>query len=121
MTIRGFIIAALTLNLVAAPSALAEPDGSTVFQQRCAACHSIAASPEKLGPPLKGVIGRRAGASEGYRYSPGMKKVDFAWSPARIDNFLANPTSTVSGTKMTTGLLDPIARRAVIHYLATQK
>jgi cytochrome c len=118
---RLLFVSLLSLGAAAASSALAAPDGATVFQQRCAVCHSIAPGPGKLGPPLKGVVGRKAGTLPGYSYSPAMQKAGFAWTPAQLDKFLAAPAKVTPGTKMMLALSDPAMRQAVIGYLGTQK
>ena len=37
------------------------------------------------------VVGRQAGRSDGFHYSPGFGKADFVWGDARLDDYLANP------------------------------
>lgn len=118
---RLLFVSLLTLGAATASSALAAPDGATVFQQRCTVCHSITPAPGKMGPPLKGVVGRKAGTLAGYSYSPAMQKAGFVWTPAQIDKFLSGPAKTVPGTKMMLALPDPAMRQAVASYLATQK
>jgi cytochrome c len=117
---RLLFVSLLTLGAAVGSSALAAPDGATVFQQRCAVCHSMAPGPSKLGPPLKGVVGRKAGSLPGYSYSPAMQKAGFAWTPAQLDKFLASPAKIVPGTKMMLALPDAAMRQAVIGYLDAQ-
>lgn len=120
---RLAMLSILAAGLSAAPAlALADPHpGEALFKQRCGACHALEAAPGKLGPPLKGVAGRKAGAVPGYAYSPAMKKAAFAWTPAQLDKFLKAPGQTVPGTKMMIGLPDAKQRSAVVAYLAAQK
>ncbi len=114
-------VSLLALGAATASTALAAPDGETVFKQRCAVCHSIAPAPGKLGPPLKGMVGRKAGTVPGYSYSPAMQKAGFVWTPAQLDKYLAGPAKVVPGTKMMLNLSDPAMRQAVTTYLAAQK
>ena len=58
--------------------------------QQCAECHSPGNS-DGAGPGLKGVYGRRAGAKEGFVYSPAMGKSTVVWNDTTLDNFLADP------------------------------
>jgi len=52
--------------------------GKALFEQ-CAACHSLDGTGDYDGPTLKGVIGRKAGSLEDYRYSAAMKRSDVVW------------------------------------------
>lgn len=92
--------------------------GETLFR-RCAACHSVeAAGPQKLGPNLHGVFGRKAATLKAFRYSPAMAASGLTWDEATLDRFLAAPAKAVPGTKMSfSGLKEPAQRRAVIDYL----
>ena len=54
------------------------------------------------GPGLKGVFGRRAGAKEGFIYSPAMKKSAVTWDETTLAAFLADPRAVVPGTTMAT-------------------
>ena len=105
----------------AASAAVAAPSGEAVFKQRCAVCHSIAPAPGKMGPPLAGVAGRKAGTLPGYAYSTAMKGSKLTWNAATLDTYLKAPAKSVPGTKMLVGVANPEQRAAVIAYLATQK
>jgi cytochrome c len=58
------ILAGIATTAVAAP-----PTGQQVFEQRCTVCHSLQPAPGKMGPPLAGVVGRKAGTAPGFAYS----------------------------------------------------
>ncbi|MCZ4094061.1 c-type cytochrome [Sinorhizobium psoraleae] len=55
-----------------------------LFQQRCGACHQIATPRNGVGPNLQGIVGRAAGAVEGFRYSPALKDSGVTWTPRRL-------------------------------------
>ncbi len=95
--------------------------GRRVFQ-RCAACHSVeAGAPNRFGPNLRGVVGRRAASLPGYTYSAALKAQKFTWTEAQLDKWLKAPRALVPGTNMPfTGLSDAGERRAVIAYLKSQ-
>lgn len=114
-------LTALVAGIAAGSTALAAPtQGETLFQQRCATCHTIAPGAAKMGPPLKGIVGSKAGAVPGYAFSPALKASGLTWTAANLDKYLAKPTTVVPGTKMMVGLPDPAQRAAVISYLSTQ-
>jgi cytochrome c len=115
--------AGLIAGLVIGATARADPArGERVFQ-RCYACHSVAAGEDKLpGPNLRGVLGRRAGAVAGFRYSPAMAAAGghgLVWTRTALDEFLADPQRVVPGTEMglPAGLPDAADRRDVIDYI----
>ena len=119
-----FAVLAVTLGLIVPATALADAGrGQQVFQ-RCAACHSVAATqnPALPGPNLRGVIGRRAGTLTGFEYSSAMvdagKTDNVVWTPATLDKYLADPDDVVPGTAMRLNFqLTPADRRDVIEYL----
>lgn len=96
--------------------------GEATFRQ-CAACHAVGASAKnKIGPVLNGVIGRKPGIYEGFKYSPAMIEYGQAhvWDVATLDTYLEAPRKVVTGTKMAfAGLRKPEDRANVIAYLAT--
>jgi cytochrome c len=102
------------------PAAL-QTRGKLLFL-RCASCHDISDQPSpKIGPNLKGVLGRKAGSLPGYAYSPAMKAQSFVWDEAALDRWLSSPSDVVPGTAMAFGgMPDKADRDAVIAYLADQ-
>jgi cytochrome c len=76
--------------------------GEKVFA-KCKACHVADTDQNKIGPTLKGVIGRTAGTLEGYKYSPAMVeagKGGMVWDDATLTEYLKSPKTVVKGTKM---------------------
>jgi len=114
------LVAAVATAGLASGAALAEGDaaaGEKVFN-KCKACHSTEAGKNKIGPSLHGVVGRAAGAVDGYKYSSAMAESGLVWDEANLDAFLAKPKDLVSGTKMTfAGLKKEDERADVIAYL----
>lgn len=75
--------------------------GRSVFVSRCASCHSIGPSARgAFGPQLNSIIGRPAGGTNDYKYSPAMKKSGIVWSEKTLAAFLQAPSKVVPGTKM---------------------
>lgn len=100
-------------------------EGERLFRQ-CAACHQVGEDARnRVGPILNGVVGRHAGAVDGFRYSGPMTDAGdsgLIWTPEEIDAFLENPRAYMNGTRMTyRGLDDADDRAAIIEYLRTQE
>ncbi|WP_226623566.1 c-type cytochrome [Alloyangia pacifica] len=94
-------------------------EGETVFQRRCAACHTLDGS-NRVGPSLQGLVGREAGTAEGFRYSGAMAESGLIWEPETLVQYLENPRDMVPGTRMVLRLPDEEDRRNVVEFLSTQ-
>ena len=91
--------------------------GKAVFEQ-CAACHSLDGSGDYDGPSLKGIIGRKAGSLEDYRYSTAMKRSDVMWDAATLDNYVTDPQAFIPGNRMAfAGIADKAERDDLIAFL----
>ena len=104
----------------AADSALIE-SGEKVFG-KCRACHTVGDDRKKRsGPALTGVIGRKMGGVEGYRYSKVLRQAagdGRIWDDEALGAFLARPRSFLKGTKMVfAGLKKQDDIDAVIAYI----
>ena len=123
MTIHSAAFAAAAMGalaLFATTAHAADGDavhGKTVFA-RCVACHDLNTGKTVLGPSLKGIVGRNAGAIEGFAYSPALKSRSIVWTPANLDSFITSPTHFVPGTRMPfAGLPNARDRADLIAYL----
>lgn len=115
LTLVAALMGAAT-SAVAAP-----PTGQQVFEQRCTVCHALKPTPGKMGPPLAGVVGRKAASVPGFAYSSALKASNITWTPDKLDTFIKAPGKAVPGTKMLLGAPDDAQRAAVIEYLASIK
>jgi cytochrome c len=90
---------------------------------RCVACHDIAESKlVKIGPNLKGVVGRPVASVPGFAYSAALKKLTFTWDEARLSEWLTRPGVVAPGTSMAfEGMPLEADRKALIAYLAAQR
>lgn len=99
-------------RFTAAPNAQA---GAQLFEARCGSCHDLHQA--KAGPPLAGVVGRRAGGASGYAYSPALARSGIVWSQDTLDQWLAGPQAYVPGAFMPVAVPDVATRHAIIAYL----
>lgn len=108
-----FVVASTPLVRAADPE-----KGKLVFEQ-CAACHSLGDPGDYDGPMLKGVIGRKAGSLEDYRYSAAMKRSDVTWDATTLDKYVTDPQAFIPGNRMAfAGISDKAERDDLIAYLA---
>jgi cytochrome c len=74
-------------------------NGQATFK-KCMACHTAdKGGPNRVGPNLYGIVGRKAGSHEGFAYSEAMKAHP-PWTYEALATYLHNPRGTVPGTKM---------------------
>jgi cytochrome c2 len=93
--------------------------GKKVFK-KCKACHKMKAGKNGVGPHLVGVIGREAGAVEGFKYSKAMEGSGLVWDAETLTGFLTKPKKYLKGTKMTfNGLKKPADIENVRAYIAS--
>ena len=117
-TLLGLGAAAL-LTLSATASAADAAHGKQIFTS-CAACHSE--RPDAIGPDLKGVVGRKSAAIDGFRYSNAMRRANLVWDDANLKAYIADPQKKVPGNRMPfSGLHNPHDVDDVVAYLETLK
>lgn len=73
--------------------------GKTVYA-RCAACHDLNTGATRLGPSLKGVVGRTSGTMPNFNYSQALKDKAVVWNARSLDAFLSGPSKYVPGNRM---------------------
>ena len=120
--LMGFATMAAVALTVGTARAEGDPAlGKTQFN-KCAACHSIKAGENKIGPSMHGIVGRPAHSVDGFSYSDAMKNYNVTWDASTLDHYLADPRGTVPGTKMIfVGLKKEDERANLIAYLETLK
>ena len=94
--------AAVLAFVLAGGEARAQGDvakGEKVFG-KCKTCHDIATAKNKVGPTLHGVIGRKAGAVEGFKYSEAMVASGVVWDETTIAEYIKKPKEFIAGNKM---------------------
>lgn len=124
----SLIRAGLALAIAAAPLGLATTahaqaaQGAALFKTTCALCHETVAGKIKIGPPLAGINGRKAGTIPGFNYSAAMKNSGIVWNAAKLAAYIDDPRKTVPGNRMPFfGTKDPAKAKAIADYLVTLK
>lgn len=118
-------LAALVLAAATPPAAAQDAAaGQRVFNQ-CRACHTVDRGGRNgVGPNLHGVVERKAGMVEGFRYSAPMReKADggLAWTEDNLKAYLRNPKEVVPGGSMAyPGLRNEQQLNDLIAYLKQQ-
>jgi cytochrome c len=82
--------------------------GETSFKKWCLPCHDAGEGARiKLGPPLNGLEGRKAGTFAGFNYSDAMKNSGITWNEESFEKYVKSPMTVVQGTRMAfTGIKD---------------
>lgn len=121
MMIRTTLSLALAIPLLLAAGPAAAQDikrGEKLFTD-CKACHTLEPGGSAVGPSLAGVIGRKAGTADGFRFSPAMKRSDITWTPETLATFIADPQKVVPANRMPyAGMPDAKDVKDLIAYLA---
>lgn len=123
MKIRLVLAALGLMGLSTAGSAQDAAEGAKVFK-KCMVCHTAEDTTNKVGPSLKGIVGRKAASVEGFKYSDAMlaKAAEgVIWDEATLTTYLPDPKAFVPGTKMVfPGLKNPQDVANIIAYLKTK-
>jgi cytochrome c len=117
----AFAVLLACVALASAAAAAGDPEAGAKAFVVCSACHAVSPDGAALiGPNLHGVVGRQVGSVPGFDYSPELKAVGGAWTPERIDRFLADPNGFAPGTRMgLVGIADPAERANLVAYLGS--
>ena len=99
----------------------ADPKRGQQTARVCQTCHTFEkGGPNKIGPNLWGVVGRKKGTEGGFAYSDAIKSKGGEWNIDDLNKFLTNPRGYAPGTKMSfAGLQRENQRADVIAYLNT--
>ncbi|AWB08974.1 cytochrome c (plasmid) [Azospirillum humicireducens] len=98
----------------------AAAEGETLFRQQCGACHTVKKDGgPRAGPPLFGVIGRKAGSAAGFKYSDALRGAGFAWDAGHLERWLANSNEFLPGSYMNYRQEDGSVRKSIVNFLET--
>jgi len=83
--------------------------GAVLAKKKCASCHYLDRNLTRVGPSLKGILGR----------APSISGVPFKiWDEASLNRWIENPTGIKPGTLMAIpGIKSAQERTAIIEYL----
>lgn len=115
----------IAARIAALPAPYANGDyenGRKVFAQ-CRSCHTVGAGePNRVGPHLHGVFGRKAGSVADFgTYSVGLEESGIVWDPVGIDRWVANPRDLIPVNNMIfPGVRREEDRRDLVAYLAVE-
>jgi cytochrome c len=120
-TVR-FALAASALTLLLAATGVARADGDAARGEKrfdeCVTCHSLREGVNGVGPSLHGLLGRKAGSLDDFRYSPAMKRSGLTWTPQELATFIADPQKAVPNNRMPfAGMPEAADRDDLIAYL----
>ena len=102
--------------------AVADEPGEKTFKKHCTACHTVEKGKNKIGPSLAGIIGRKAGSVEGFKYSEANIKSEVVWDEAKLEVYLEDPKKFMPGNKMVfNGVKNADERKEIIAYLKAAK
>ena len=90
-------------------AALSSSEGAALAKRKCASCHYLDRNIRKVGPSLKGIVGR----------APSISGIPFdKWTEENLDRWIENPRAIKKKTRMALpGISDPAQRKAIIAYL----
>ena len=126
LVLHGLVGAAVLFGPTMSASAAGDAEQGKAAFAKCAICHQVGPDAKSLvGPPLNGIVGRKAATVEGFAYSPGMKKLGeegYVWTEANLDSWIADPKALLPESTMSLafqGIPDADERANIIAYLKT--
>lgn len=126
MTARVLLALALlsAAPLSAVPISEAKAQGDPVMGKRqfgaCLACHTVeAGGPNRIGPNLHGIMGKKAGTGNAeFAYSDVLKNSGIVWTDETMLAWIKKPSALLAGTKMTfIGMPKEETQQNVLAYL----
>lgn len=97
----GCAVLAVSLTLPIAAQAGGNAGQGKTYFNRCAICHSNQkGAPNRIGPNLFGIVGRKAGSLPNFFYSGAMKKSGITWTHEKLEAYIAKPQALVPGNRM---------------------
>ncbi len=80
---------------------VASHENGKIVAKKCMSCHSFEKNqPNKIGPNLFAIFGKRKASVPKYKYSASLISKGGIWNEESLFNFLQNPRKYIPGTKM---------------------
>ncbi len=119
------VAAAVAVSFSAAAGHAADAEkGKAAFTRQCLVCHTIEkGDPDRFGPNLSGIVGKKAGAAPGFPYTRAFKSAaNWEWTEDALASWIMFPGVMVPGTAM--AIFQGVPERDrddIVAYLASKK
>ncbi len=95
------IISAVAVAMSAGIAVAQDVGAGEASFRKCQPCHDVGPDAKnKIGPKLNGLDGRKSGMVEDYNYTDANKNAGITWSAETFKDYISDPRTKVSGTKM---------------------
>lgn len=110
-------VAEIDIGTLLAAADVAKGDVSS--HKKCVSCHTFGAGePDKVGPNLNGIVGKKIAGKAGYAYSAALTGHGGNWDYDALNKWLKAPASFAKGNKMAfAGVKNDAERADIIMYL----
>jgi len=91
---KKVLMIAATAAFVMGINGVATTDANAAAWKKCTACHHFSAK-KKVGPGLAGIVGRKAGTREGFKYKFTKYGGEWVWDEAHLREWMCNSKKAV--------------------------
>jgi cytochrome c len=122
MLMTGLLVIGMTVASAVVRAESKQTPGEAAYKKECVNCHSLIPGMSTIAPDLHGIMGRKVGSLPDYKYSDDLKKADFTWTPAKMDQWLKSPHGMIPGTEMSyPGQKDAKKRAEIVEFVEHMK
>ncbi|RLL53723.1 cytochrome C [Mariprofundus sp. EBB-1] len=91
---KKLLMVAASAAFVMGTMSLAPMSAQAAAWGKCKGCHNFTEK-NKVGPGLKGVVGRAAGSMEGFKYKPALAKGGWNWDEDHLRAWMCNSKKAI--------------------------